>query len=63
MTDEDPKRFREVESNGPNERPRDEPIGQTNGGLPDDTSSIIEIDPDEERLIAEKLKAPAPPQR
>ncbi len=42
-------------SDGPNARPRDEPIGQTDHGLPDDTSRAVEITPEEEAEIARKL--------
>ena len=38
-------------SDGPNARPRDVSIGQTAGGLPDDTGEAIDVDPkDEERM-------------
>lgn len=42
-------------SNGLNARPRNETISQTGGGLPDDTSSPIEISDEEERRIAERI--------
>ncbi len=42
-------------SNGPNARPRDEPIGQTERGLPDDSSQPVEISPEEEARIADKI--------
>ena len=45
-------------SNGPNARARDEPIGQTEVGLPDDSSKPVEITPDEETEIAEKILGP-----
>lgn len=45
-------------SNGPNARPRDETIAQTERGLPDDTGRPVEISPEEERRIARKILAP-----
>lgn len=47
-------------SNGPNARPRDEPIGQSGGGLPDDSSRPVEIDPDEERRIEASIRRVKP---
>lgn len=44
-------------SNGPNARPRNETIAQTGGGLPNDSGQPIEIDPEEERRIEEKIRA------
>lgn len=44
-------------SNGPNARPRNETISQTGPGLPDDTSLPVEITPEEEARIAERIKA------
>jgi hypothetical protein len=49
--------FKRPISNGPNARPRDEPIGQTNQGLPDDSSLPVEVDPEEEKKIADKILA------
>lgn len=42
-------------SNGPNSRPRDEPIGQSAGGEPDDSSKAVEISPEEEKRIADRI--------
>ena len=42
-------------SDGPNARPRDETIGQTAGGEPDDSGRAVEIGPEEERKIADKI--------
>jgi hypothetical protein len=42
-------------SNGPNARPRNESIGQTAGGLPNDSSDPVEISPEEEQAIARKI--------
>ena len=42
-------------SNGPNARPRDEPIGQSSGGEPDDSSKAVEISPEEEERITDKI--------
>jgi len=47
--------FKKPISNGPNARARDEPIGQTGPGLPDDSSMPIEITPEEEAKIAAKI--------
>jgi NAD(P)-dependent dehydrogenase (short-subunit alcohol dehydrogenase family) len=44
-------------STGPNARPRDETISQTAPGLPDDSSHQVEISPDEERRIAQSIRA------
>ena len=40
--------FKHPISKGPNANPRDEPIGQTAGDLPDDTSEPVEITLEEE---------------
>ncbi len=54
--DREPKHsFERPISNGPNARPRDEPIGQSNAGLPDDSSKPVEITPEEEKRIAEAI--------
>ena len=45
-------------SNGPNARPRDETIAQTERGLPDDTGRPVEISPEEEKRIARKILEP-----
>ena len=42
-------------SDGPNARPRDEPIGQTGVGEPDDSSHQVEITPEEEEAIARRI--------
>jgi len=42
---------------GLNDRPRDAPIGQTGEGLPDDTSRPVEIDPEEEKRLAETIRS------
>lgn len=47
--------FEKPISNGPNARARDEPIGQTEHGLPDDSGRPVEITPEEETKIAEKI--------
>lgn len=56
----DPKRGRDAEtegglSTGPNARPLDESIDQAAGGEPDDSSMAVEISPEEERRIADKI--------
>ena len=45
-------------SDGPNARPRDETIAQTERGLPDDTARPVEISPEEEKRIARKILEP-----
>ena len=47
--------FKHSISTGPNARPRDEPIGQSAGGEPDDSSKAVEITPEEEAKIADKI--------
>lgn len=42
-------------SNGPNARPLHESIDQAAGGEPDDSSMAVEITPEEERRIADKI--------
>ena len=44
-------------STGPNARPRNETISSTGPGLPDDTSEPIDIDPEEEKRIAAKIRS------
>jgi hypothetical protein len=43
-------------SNGLNARPLHDSIGQSEQGLPDDSSKPVDISPKEEARIAEKLK-------
>ena len=48
---EDPERranrdFEKPISNDPNARLRNEPLGQTDGGLPDDSGKPVEITPE-----------------
>ena len=43
-------------SDGQSGRPRDETIGQTGRGLPNDTGRPVEIDPEEARRIEEKIR-------
>ncbi len=43
-------------SDGPNARPRDETISQSGPGLPDDSSLPVEITPEEEARITERIK-------
>lgn len=52
--------FKHPISNGPNARPRDESIASTAVGLPDDTSSPVDIDPEEEKRMADKLLGRTP---
>lgn len=51
-TGEDP----ETITTGLNDRPRGDTIGQSGGGLPDDSGKTVDIDPEEEARIARKLK-------
>jgi short-subunit dehydrogenase len=44
-------------STGLNARPLDYSIAQTAAGIPDDSAQALEISPDEERRIAEKIEA------
>ncbi len=44
-------------SNGMNARPRNESIAQSAGGIPDDTSALVEITPEEEARIAERIQS------
>ena len=58
MTSDETKTEHDFEhsiSTGPNARPKDEPIGQCAGGEPDDSSKAIEISPEEEKKIADKI--------
>ena len=45
------------DSTGTNSRPRDEPIAQTGPGIPDDTSSQVEITPEEEKNIEKSIRS------
>lgn len=45
------------DSNGTNSRPRDESIAQTERGIPDDSSTPVEISPEEEAKIEKKIRA------
>ncbi|MBB3950766.1 hypothetical protein [Aureimonas jatrophae] len=42
-------------TDGLNDRSRDAPIGQTAGGLPDDTSRPVEVDEAEVARVRDKL--------
>lgn len=50
------KRFDEVDSTGTNARPRHDTISQTGGGIPDDTSEPVQLDPEEEKRIADAIR-------
>ncbi|HYD99328.1 MAG TPA: hypothetical protein VEH84_08090 [Alphaproteobacteria bacterium] len=52
-----PARAETPDSNGPNARPRTETIAQTGAGIPDDTGSPIEVDPAEEKRIADRIRS------
>ena len=43
-------------SDGQSGRPRDETIGQTGRGLPNDTGRPVEVDEDEAERIEEKIR-------
>jgi hypothetical protein len=45
------------DSTGTNSRPRDETIAQTGPGIPDDTSSQVEISPEEEKNIEKSIRS------
>jgi hypothetical protein len=45
------------DSTGTNSRPRDETIAQTGPGIPDDTSSQVEVDPEEEKNIEKSIRS------
>jgi hypothetical protein len=45
------------DSKGTNARPRDETIAQTGPGIPDDTSSQVEISPEEEKRIEKSIRS------
>jgi hypothetical protein len=47
-------------STGPNGRARNEIIGQTAAGLPNDSGRPVAVDKDEIRRVARKLKGEAP---
>jgi hypothetical protein len=49
-------RFDEVDSTGTNARPRHDTISQTGGGIPDDTTQPVELDPEEEARLAEAIR-------
>ena len=50
------KRFDEVDSTGTNSRPRHDTISQTGGGIPDDTTQQVQLDPEEEKRIADSIR-------
>jgi hypothetical protein len=45
------------DSTGPNARPRDETIAQTGPGIPDDTSTPVEVTPEEEKNIEKSIRS------
>jgi hypothetical protein len=51
------KQARKPDSTGTNSRPRDESIAQTGPGIPDDTSSQVEISPEEEENIEKSIRS------
>jgi hypothetical protein len=53
---EEEKRFDEVDSTGTNARPRHDTISQTGGGIPDDTTQAVDLDPDEEKRIEDSIR-------
>ncbi len=53
---EERKRFDQVDSTGTNSRPRHDTIAQTGGGFPDDTGRQVDIDPEEEKRLADSIR-------
>jgi hypothetical protein len=45
---------------GTNDRPKNETIGQSGAGLPDDSGSIIEVNDDQVNAVREKLGVAVP---
>jgi hypothetical protein len=54
--DQERKSTAKPDSTGTNSRPRDETIAQTGPGIPDDTSSQVEISPEEEERIEKRIR-------
>ena len=50
------KHFDEVDSTGTNSRPRHDTISQTGGGIPDDTGRPVDLDPEEEKRLADAIR-------
>jgi hypothetical protein len=48
---------------GPNDRPRDETIAQSGGGLPDDSSAAVDVNQNRIARIREKLQGRTPAAR
>ncbi|MBX9930375.1 MAG: hypothetical protein K2Y56_02370 [Methylobacterium sp.] len=44
------------DSTGPNSRPRDDSIGQTESGIPDDSGRPVDIDETEAKRIEERIR-------
>lgn len=44
------------DSNGPNSRPRNDTIGQSGAGIPDDSSRPVEIDEAEAKRIEDAIR-------
>jgi hypothetical protein len=57
MADNDRTNAVKPESNGANARPLDESIAQTERGIPDDSSTPVEISPEEEAAIEKKIRS------
>lgn len=47
----------EAISNGMNSRPRNETIAQTGAGIPNDSSSPVDIDEEEEKRIEKSIRS------
>lgn len=54
--DDEKQREDRPDSTGPNARPRDETIGQTGEGIPDDSGKLVQVDEKEAERIEEKIR-------
>lgn len=54
--DDEKRREERPDSTGPNARPRDETIGQTGEGIPDDSGRPVQVDEEEAARIEEKIR-------
>lgn len=54
---------RKPDSDGANARPRDDTIAQTGPGLPDDSSTPVEVTQEEAERIRKAVGARKPPRR
>jgi hypothetical protein len=56
-TDQGREEGAKPDSAGPNARPRNDTISQTGPGLPDDSSTPVEVDPDTEKRIERDIRS------